>query len=278
MPSGVLGGKLSSVDEPEQQQEPADDPLVPEGALADVRQGEALEQEPRADGRDAPVQARLSEREDGEHENPQTEHPVQAPHQPPVVPDEGGHEAPHPDDDRGVTRPEPGLERGKRAAVRCHGPDLLPERCGRVRPRTSGPGLLGLPRTVRGAQPPLLRPRSRRSRAPDAAATALLPSLRSLLNSSWKSLSSSSEASSRAAKVFRASWVLRMSSSSLRWSAVASRFCVAWMRNTIRKVTTVVPVLITSCHESLKWNSGPVTAQAATTSTASANASGVPRE
>src|SRR5437868_5650041 len=33
------------------------------------------------------------------------------------------------------------------------------------------------------------------------------------------------------------------------------------MRNTIRNVTIVVLVLMTSCHVSLKWNSGPVTPQ-----------------
>ena len=36
-----------------------------------------------------------------------------------------------------------------------------------------------------------------------------------------------------------------------KWIAFASRFCVFWMRNTIRKVTMVVPVLITSCQVSL---------------------------
>ena len=29
-----------------------------------------------------------------------------------------------------------------------------------------------------------------------------------------------------------------------------TRFCVFWIRNTIRNVTMVVPVLITSCHVS----------------------------
>src|SRR5688572_21474193 len=40
------------------------------------------------------------------------------------------------------------------------------------------------------------------------------------------------------------------------------------MRNTIRNVTTVVPVLITSCHVSLYPKNGPVTAQATTTDSA----------
>jgi hypothetical protein len=42
-----------------------------------------------------------------------------------------------------------------------------------------------------------------------------------------------------------------ISSSSLSWKARESRFCVFWIRKTIRKVTMVVPVLITSCHVSL---------------------------
>ena len=43
--------------------------------------------------------------------------------------------------------------------------------------------------------------------------------------------------------------------------ALLSRFCVFWIRNTIRKVTMVVPVLMTSCQVSEKPKSGPVTAQ-----------------
>ena len=42
----------------------------------------------------------------------------------------------------------------------------------------------------------------------------------------------------------------RMSSSSLTWMAALSRFCEFWIRNTIRKVTIVVPVLMTSCQVS----------------------------
>src|ERR1041384_8240092 len=48
------------------------------------------------------------------------------------------------------------------------------------------------------------------------------------------------------------------SSLSLSWMARPSLFWVCWIRNTIRKVTMVVPVLITSCHVSEKWNRGPV--------------------
>src|SRR5690349_12398117 len=58
--------------------------------------------------------------------------------------------------------------------------------------------------------------------------------------------------------------------------ASVSRFCVFWIRNTIRNVTMVVPVLITSCQVSLKWKIGPITAQATITAAAAANAHGVP--
>ena len=53
--------------------------------------------------------------------------------------------------------------------------------------------------------------------------------------------------------------VARISSSSLTWIASVSRFCVFWIRNTIRNVTMVVPVLMTSCQVSLKPKTGPVT-------------------
>jgi hypothetical protein len=48
------------------------------------------------------------------------------------------------------------------------------------------------------------------------------------------------------------------------------------MRKTMRKVTMVVPVLMTSCHVSEKPKSGPVTAQTMMTSTASAKVAGRP--
>ena len=38
--------------------------------------------------------------------------------------------------------------------------------------------------------------------------------------------------------------------------AAPSRFCVFWIRNTIRNVTMVVPVLMTSCHVSEKPKNG----------------------
>src|ERR1044071_514758 len=48
------------------------------------------------------------------------------------------------------------------------------------------------------------------------------------------------------------------------------------MRNTIRKVTMVVPVLITSCHVSLKPKSGPVSAQTTMVADAIKKAAGRP--
>src|SRR5690348_15778524 len=64
----------------------------------------------------------------------------------------------------------------------------------------------------------------------------------------------------------------RMSSSSLIWTAMPSRFWLFWIRNTIKNVTIVVPVLMTSCHVSLKWKSGPVTPHTMTINTARMNA------
>src|SRR5437667_11041189 len=69
---------------------------------------------------------------------------------------------------------------------------------------------------------------------------------------------------------------MRMSSSSFTWIASESRFCVLWMRNTIRNVITVVAVLMMSCQVSLKPKIGPVIAHAAITNTASVKASGLP--
>ena len=59
-------------------------------------------------------------------------------------------------------------------------------------------------------------------------------------------------------------------------NASVSRFCVLWMRKTIRKVTMVVPVFMTSCHVSEKPKGGPVTAQAAMIAAASAKVAGLP--
>src|SRR5271165_6411408 len=53
--------------------------------------------------------------------------------------------------------------------------------------------------------------------------------------------------------------------------AAASRFCAFWIKNTIRKVTMVVPVLMTSCHVSEKSKNGPLTAHTMMVATARAN-------
>lgn len=67
-----------------------------------------------------------------------------------------------------------------------------------------------------------------------------------------------------------------MISSSFSWTAAPSRFWVFWIRKTIRNVTMVVPVLITSCQVSLKANNGPVTSHETTTPAASAKEVGWP--
>src|SRR4051812_6207047 len=58
--------------------------------------------------------------------------------------------------------------------------------------------------------------------------------------------------------------------------AKVSRFWVFWIRNTMRKVTIVVPVLITSCQVSLNPNRGPVAAHTTMTAAAAVNADGLP--
>ena len=52
--------------------------------------------------------------------------------------------------------------------------------------------------------------------------------------------------------------------------AAESRFWEFWMRKTIRNVTIVVPVLITSCQVSENWKNGPVIAHTTTVPSASA--------
>jgi hypothetical protein len=51
---------------------------------------------------------------------------------------------------------------------------------------------------------------------------------------------------------------------------------VLWIRNTIKKVTIVVPVFIISCHVSLKPNMGPVIAQATMINTAAIKVTDLP--
>ena len=68
-----------------------------------------------------------------------------------------------------------------------------------------------------------------------------------------------------------------MISSNLSCVAFAERLALFWMTNTIQKVTTVVPVLMNSCHVSEKLNSGPVTNQTTTTNTEPISAGRDPR-
>jgi hypothetical protein len=62
----------------------------------------------------------------------------------------------------------------------------------------------------------------------------------------------------------------------LRWIALESRFCVFWIRKTIRKVMIVVPVLMTHCQTSEKWKIGPVSAQTTIIATAAMKAQADP--
>src|ERR1700712_5458252 len=66
--------------------------------------------------------------------------------------------------------------------------------------------------------------------------------------------------------------------SSLSFSCMASEslFCDFWIRNTIRKVTMVVPVLITNCQVSEYLKTGPVTAQMITVAAAIIKAAELP--
>ena len=58
-----------------------------------------------------------------------------------------------------------------------------------------------------------------------------------------------------------------MISSSLSCVALPWRLAVFWMTKTIQNVTTVVVVLMNSCHVSEKLKSGPVIAQTTTRAT-----------
>src|SRR4051812_22726851 len=57
---------------------------------------------------------------------------------------------------------------------------------------------------------------------------------------------------------------------------LASRFCVFWIRKTMRNVTMVVPVLMMSCQVSEKWKAGPVIAHTTMIAIAPTNAHGEP--
>jgi len=85
------------------------------------------------------------------------------------------------------------------------------------------------------------------------------------------SSTSDSDRSSRLISEFRAALLTRISSSSLRWMAAVSRFWVFWITKTIRNVTIVVPVLMTSCQVSDQPKSGPVAAHKMIARNASAN-------
>src|ERR1700737_249014 len=69
----------------------------------------------------------------------------------------------------------------------------------------------------------------------------------------------------------RALWAARISSSSFKCSAFDSRFCAFWIRKTIKNVTIVVPVLMTSCQLLEKWQAGPSNAQTTTADNAVRN-------
>ena len=58
--------------------------------------------------------------------------------------------------------------------------------------------------------------------------------------------------------------------------AAPSRFCVFWIRNTIRKVTMVVLVLMISCHVSEKPKNGPLAAHRTMTRQQMMNVAGRP--
>jgi len=80
---------------------------------------------------------------------------------------------------------------------------------------------------------------------------------------------SMSDISSRFIRELRAIPLTRISSSNFNCIAWVSRLWVFWITNTIKKVTIVVPVLMTSCQVSDQPKSGPETAQSRTTAIAS---------
>src|SRR5215471_687512 len=82
---------------------------------------------------------------------------------------------------------------------------------------------------------------------------------------------SASDISSRLISELRAAALTRMSSSSLSCMACVSRVWVFWITNTIRKVTIVVAVLMTSCQVSDQPKIGPQAAQRRTAAIASRN-------
>src|SRR5829696_2384911 len=85
---------------------------------------------------------------------------------------------------------------------------------------------------------------------------------------SFNASSSSIVSSSARMSVSSAASMAWINSSSFRCTASASRFWVFWIRKTIRNVTIVVPVLMTSCQVSEKPKNGPETAHTRMTPTA----------
>jgi len=86
------------------------------------------------------------------------------------------------------------------------------------------------------------------------------------------SISSSERSSTSISRLLAPSMAARISFS-LMFTARESLFWARWIKNTIRNVTMVVVVLMTSCHESEKWKTGPSRSQPRTSPKAHANAS-----
>src|SRR5215204_3236744 len=86
----------------------------------------------------------------------------------------------------------------------------------------------------------------------------------------------SSAMSSAPATSVRASRTARSNSSSFRWTARPSLFCVFWSRMTRSCVVTVSPVVMTSCQVSPQWKTGPDASQMATRARFAAKKAGDP--
>ena len=91
----------------------------------------------------------------------------------------------------------------------------------------------------------------------------------SAVKASFIRSTSPSDISSRLIREFRAISLTRINSSSLSCIACVSRVWVFWITNTIRKVTIVVAVLMTSCQVSDQPKIGPDAAHRTTTAIAS---------
>ena len=98
----------------------------------------------------------------------------------------------------------------------------------------------------------------------------------SVLNTSLRLSKYSSDKFSESINEFVAFSVDRSNSSNFRCMAALSRFWVFWIKNTIKNVIIVVPVLITNCQVSENLQTGPVDAQTTTSSTADKNVQELP--